>query len=102
MIRINLLPREEKAQRKPVFQFKAGEMVVPVAVLAAAGLILAGTAFSQRARISSLTHSIADIDAQSRALAPQIARVNQLAQERAEPTCAWASSTSRRPTRPST
>jgi type IV pilus assembly protein PilN len=84
MIRINLLPREEKAQHKPAFQFKAGEMVVPVAVLATAGLIIAGTALSQRSRAASLTHSIADIDAESRKLAPQIARVNQLAQERAE------------------
>jgi Tfp pilus assembly protein PilN len=39
---------------------------------------------SQRMSVSSLTRSIADLDAQSRALAPQIERVNRLAQERAE------------------
>lgn len=84
MIRINLLPREEKAQRRTAVQFKAGELVIPVAVFAAAILVLTGTALSQHSRASSLQHSIAEVDAQSRALAPQIERVNRLAQERAE------------------
>lgn len=84
MIRINLLPREEKAQRKIAFSFKAGDMVIPVVVIVAAGLVVAGTALSQRTRIASLQSQIADVEAQSRALAPQIERVNRLAQERAE------------------
>ena len=84
MIRINLLPREEKAQRKAQIQFSAGEMVIPVAVFAASILVITGTALSQHSRVTSLQKSIAEIDAQSRALAPQIERVNRLAQERAE------------------
>jgi type IV pilus assembly protein PilN len=84
MIRINLLPREEKAQRKAPISFKAGELLVPVAVMAAALLVMMGTALSQNARIHSLQNSIEQIDAESRALAPQIERVNRLAQERAE------------------
>ena len=86
MIRINLLPREEKAQRRSSSGggFKAGELVIPVGVVAAALLIVMGTAMSQTARINGLQKSIDEVDAQSRALAPQIARVNQLAQERAE------------------
>ena len=84
MIRINLLPHEQKAQRGPAIQFNAGEMVIPVAVLVASVLVIAGTALSQHSRVSSLQHSIAEVDAQSRALAPQIERVNRLAQERAE------------------
>jgi len=84
MIRINLLPREGKSQRKPALSFKAGDLVVPVAVLAATALVVAGTSLSQSSRVSSLTRSIADVEAQSRALAPQIARVQRLAQERAE------------------
>jgi hypothetical protein len=39
---------------------------------------------SQRTRQAGLEKSIQQVDAESRALAPQIARVNQLAQERAE------------------
>ena len=84
MIRINLLPREEKAQRRTAIEFKAGELVIPVAVCVAAILVIAGTALSQRSRVASLEKSIADVDAESRALAPQIERVNRLAQERAE------------------
>lgn len=84
MIRINLLPREDKGQRKSAMQFKAGELVIPLAVLVATALVVTGTALSQHSRVSSLEHSIAEIDAQSRALAPQIERVNRLAQERAE------------------
>ncbi len=84
MIRVNLLPGEEKRQRKAAVALKAGDLVVPLAVLVAAALIVAGTALSQRTRAESLTRSIADVDAQSRVLAPQIERVNRLAQERAE------------------
>jgi type IV pilus assembly protein PilN len=84
MIRINLLPKEEKAQRRAAVNFQAGDLVLPVAILAAAGLIILGTALSQNARIGSLNASIAEVDAQSRALAPQIEKVKRLAQERAE------------------
>ena len=84
MIRINLLPREEKASRQVNFNFKAGELVVPIAMFVAVLLVVAGTAMSQRMSISSLNKSIAEVEAQSRALAPQIERVNRLAQERAE------------------
>lgn len=84
MIRINLLPREEKVQRRAPVSFKAGELLVPLAVVVAAALVMMGTAFSQGARIQSLQNSIAQVEAESRALAPQIERVNRLAQERAE------------------
>lgn len=85
MIRVNLLPREEKAQRKAAtIQFKMGDMVLPGVLLGAAVLVIGGTTISQRSRVSGLEHSIADVEAKSRELAPQIARVNQLAKERAE------------------
>jgi type IV pilus assembly protein PilN len=84
MIRINLLPREGKAQRKPAISLKVGDLVLPVVMLAAAGLVIAGTTVSQRMRIANLQKEIADVEAQSRALAPQIERVQRLAQERAE------------------
>jgi Tfp pilus assembly protein PilN len=84
MIRINLLPKEEKAHRMAAASVQPGDLVVPVAIVAAAGLVILGTALSQNARIGTLNHSIADMDTQSRALAPQIERVNRLAQERAD------------------
>jgi Tfp pilus assembly protein PilN len=84
MIRINLLPKEEKSQRRATIQFQVGDMVLPVGILALAATTIFGVVMSQNARIGSLNRSIADIDAQSRALAPQIEKVKRLAQERAE------------------
>ena len=85
MIRVNLLPRDEKAQRKSVqLDLKMGDMVLPAVLIGAAALVIAGSMMSQRTRQSSLEKSIQQVDSESRALAPQIARVNQLAQERAE------------------
>ena len=84
MIRINLLPKEDKAQRPVTMTFKAGDIVVPAVVLVATALVIVGTALSQYSRTTSLQRSIAEVDEQSRALAPQIERVNRLAQERAE------------------
>ncbi len=84
MIRINLLPREEKVRQKTPMTFKAGELVLPALVLACAAVVILGTAMAQSSKIASLGKSISEIDAQSRAIAPQIERVNRLAQERAE------------------
>ncbi len=86
MIRVNLLPREEKSQRKAAARvdLKLGDVVLPVVVLAAAALVIMGASVSQRTRMANLERSIQQVDTESRALAPQIARVNQLAQERAE------------------
>ena len=84
MIRINLLPREEKAQRKASLNLKVNDLMMPLIVLAIAAVVTAGTAMSQRSQVSSLQKAIADVEEQSRALAPQIERVNRLAQERAE------------------
>ena len=85
MIRINLLPREEKAHREMNFTLpKVGELFLPVVVLLVVGLAIGGTALAQRAKVESLTKAIAKVDEESRALAPQIERVNRLAQERAE------------------
>jgi type IV pilus assembly protein PilN len=84
MIRINLLPKEEKAPRPAAITFKAGDLVVPAVLLVTTALVIGGMGLSQYSRATSLARSIAEVDEQSRALAPQIERVNRLAQERAE------------------
>jgi type IV pilus assembly protein PilN len=84
MIRMNLLPAEEKVQQRTQIDFKVGEMVIPIIALVVVGVTVAGTMTSQRLTISRLETSIADVETKSRALAPQIERVNRLAQERAE------------------
>ena len=63
MIRVNLLPREEKNQRKSIsFNFKVGDMVLPAAVLGLAAAVIAGTTLSQRSRITGLESSIQQVD----------------------------------------
>lgn len=84
MIRINLLPKEEKGQRRMKVDLQPGDLVMPVAIIAAAVLVILGMSLSQGSRIGAFKRSISDIDAESRALAPQIEKVNRLAQERAE------------------
>jgi len=85
MIRVNLLPREEKAQRKTLaVDLKFGDVLLPVGVVGLAALVIAGTVMSQHSSITGLEQSISQVDNEARSLAPQIARVNQLAQERAE------------------
>jgi Tfp pilus assembly protein PilN len=85
MIRINLLPKEEKSQRRrAAVSFQAGDFVLPVGILAVPVLVVLGAVMSQNSTLGSLNNSISEIDAQSRALAPQIEKVKRLAQERAE------------------
>ncbi len=88
MIRINLLPREEKGRRKApkvsLGSKQPSELTWPLAVLVLVGAIVAVVIVQQNMRIGSLQKSIAQVEAQSRELAPQIERVNQLARERAE------------------
>ena len=84
MIRVNLLPKDERVRQHAPIQFKVGEYVIPIVVLAAITAIVMGSTVAQQMAMASVTKSIADVDAQSRALAPQIERVNRLAQEKAE------------------
>ncbi len=84
MIRVNLLPKDERVRQHAPVQFKVGEYVLPIVVLAAVAAVVMGTTVAQQMATASVSKSIADVDAQSRALAPQIERVNRLAQEKAE------------------
>ena len=85
MIRINLLPGEERKHRRPATTAaSSGDLVLPIAIVVSAFLIMAGAGVSQTTRMAQLNHRIAEVDAEARKLAPQIERVNRLAQERAE------------------
>ena len=57
MIRINLLPKEEKAPRQVAISFKAGDMVVPAVLLVTSALVIAGMALSQYSRATSLART---------------------------------------------
>lgn len=85
MIRINLLPREEKGSHREIqIPVKIADIAIPVAVLAVLSAVIGGTIVLQRAQVDKLQRDIAQVEAESRKLAPQIERVNRLAAERAE------------------
>jgi type IV pilus assembly protein PilN len=85
MIRINLLPGEERKRGgRPAASFKMGDLVMPMVILVGAVVFMGGMWLSVRVHASQLNRSIAQVDVEARALAPQFERVNRLAQERAE------------------
>ena len=81
MIRINLLPREEVARRRKITLPNVGNFAPLVLLLAALAGI--GTAHQlQTKRISDLQAVIADEEKEARELAPEIAKIKRLNQQR--------------------
>jgi len=62
MIRINLLPGEERKNRRASVPFKTGDLVLPIGILAAAMLFMGGVLLSQRSTASRLERNIADVE----------------------------------------
>jgi type IV pilus assembly protein PilN len=89
MIRINLMPAEERAQKvrrvrsggsKP----PSGGLLLPIAILAGVVVLIAGMAVQQQAQVHMLASEVARVEQESKALAPQIAMVERLSRERAD------------------
>ncbi len=83
MIRINLLPPDERvarARKGPVVPWFAW----PVAAAAAITLLAFATVGMQASRIRVLEKDISKAEAETASLAPQIERIGQLARERAD------------------
>jgi type IV pilus assembly protein PilN len=83
MIRINLLPQEERAARRKLVLPGMTTVVPLVAVGLFVGAIVAVTAM-ERARIAGLKKDIARAEEEARRLKPQIDRVNELTRRREE------------------
>jgi type IV pilus assembly protein PilN len=91
MIRINLMPVEERGQK--VRRVKTGAtrsagrptgLLLPAAVVAAVLVLIAGVAVQQQAQLHMLASEVARVEQESRALAPQIAMVERLSRERSD------------------
>jgi Tfp pilus assembly protein PilN len=83
MIRINLMPFEERGQkaRRPQAARKsggAGGVLFPVAIIAAVMVLIVGMIVQQQAQLHMLTSEVARVERESQALAPQIAMVERL------------------------
>jgi type IV pilus assembly protein PilN len=83
MIRINLLPQEERAQRRKMALPAVSAFVPFVALALFLGAIVAITAM-ERSRIAGLKRDIARAEEEARVLKPQIEKVNELTRRREE------------------
>jgi type IV pilus assembly protein PilN len=83
MIKINLLPEEEKVKRR---EFRLPEMstVYLVAAIAIFCAAIIGVSFMQQHKVRSLEGKIAAAQEESRKLAPQLAKIKQITKEREE------------------
>ncbi len=93
MIRINLMPLEERGQKaRKVKKHKAGGaksggpagLLFPLAIVAGVLVAIVGTIVHQQAQIHMLAGEVARVEEESRVLAPQIAMVERLSRERAD------------------
>lgn len=83
MIRINLLPREERASAPTIKLPQLGAMA-PLGILGAVLLIVAGTAVAERAKVHALKNDVAELQEEVRAIQPQVDRVKRLTAQREE------------------
>ena len=81
MIRINLLPREEMPA-KSRFQLPQVGTFAPLVLVLIAAAIISGAYIFQSQQISALEEVIAEEEAEARRLAPEIAKIKRLNQQR--------------------
>jgi len=93
VIRINLMPLEERGQKaRKVKKHKGGGgskasltgLLFPIAMIVGVMVAIVGTVVHQQAQIHMLAADVARVEEESRALAPQIAMVERLARERTD------------------
>jgi len=83
MIRINLLPQDEMPrQRMPALPNLS--VFAPLALVLVGAVIVAGSYFQQSQQIASLQDTIKHEEAETRRLAPEIAKIKRLNQQRTE------------------
>jgi type IV pilus assembly protein PilN len=86
MIRINLMPAEERAHkvRRASGTRKPAGLLLPIAIVAGVLVMIVGMIVHQQAEIHMLMAEVSRVEEESRALAPQIAMVERLSRERAD------------------
>ncbi|PID78819.1 hypothetical protein CSA17_05130 [bacterium DOLJORAL78_65_58] len=81
MIRINLLPHEELPKKKGL-QIPQLNTFAPLILILVAALAIGGAYIHQSKQITALEEVIAEEEAESRRLAPEIAKIKRLNQQR--------------------
>ena len=82
MIRINLLPREERVSAPRITLPKISGSLLPMGVLGGAVVLIALTAVLERAKLAALRSDVAEIQEEVRAIQPQVDRVKRLTTQR--------------------
>ncbi len=81
MIRINLLPHDEQPKKSRI-QIPQLNTFAPLAIVLVASVVIAGAHVHQSKQISALKVTIAEEEAESRRLAPEIAKIKRLNKQR--------------------
>ncbi len=81
MIRINLLPRDEQPKQRS-FKLPQVGAFAPVVLVLVAAVAITGAHFHQAKQITALNETIAEEEAESRRLAPEIAKIKRLNKQR--------------------
>jgi type IV pilus assembly protein PilN len=84
MIRINLLPSEEKSARKSLTIKRPTGMLLPLLLLGTGVTVVVANVVHQQAQIQSLSRDLHSVETEITRLAPEVALVERLGKERAE------------------
>ncbi|MFQ5600523.1 MAG: PilN domain-containing protein [Candidatus Krumholzibacteriia bacterium] len=86
MIRINLLPQEERARRRnlPAFKIPQFGAVVPFVVLAGVGCLVATVAALQGREVAKLEAGIVEVRLEADQYKPQLEKIRLITQKRQE------------------
>ncbi len=84
MIRINLLPAEEKAARKSITLKRPTGVLAPLLLLGIGVTVVVASVVQQQAQVRSLEHDLRAVESEISRLAPEVALVERLGKERAE------------------
>jgi type IV pilus assembly protein PilN len=84
MIRINLLPAEEKAARKSLTIRRPTGVLFPLLVLGVGVSVVVASVVHQQAQVQALGHDLRSVETEISRLAPEVALVERLGKERAE------------------
>ncbi len=84
MISVNLLPKEERTEERPLVQVPRKQFLLPLGVILGVVVPIVALYFIQTAKIQALRSDIAVAEQESRRFKPQIEKINQLMQKREE------------------
>jgi type IV pilus assembly protein PilN len=84
MIRINLLPAEEKVNRSTISVKRPTGILLPLVILAASVTLVVAAVVQQQAQVQSLLGDLQTVEGEIERLAPEVALVERLAKERSE------------------